>query len=307
VNRDALGVLALATLAVLAIAVGAAAIDAPTRAGDSGPITGSGGGIIPGGGQEFDLGQSALDISKTVPFPSAILSALAVAVLVAFLIALYVLRDELGVDELKTVVVLSLVLGTVMTVFYFLLQFLDGSNSRQNGSGAFGEDVPAIPGGGGGGSLESATRSVPTEPPLLALAVAAVLVIGTMAVLRTERTTDDETDDESMRDGPTARVELGRAAGRAADRIAEEPTVENEVYRAWHEMTSQLDMRDPESSTPHEFARAASDAGMAEGDVTELTDLFRTVRYGESQPTSDRESRAVAALRRIEDEYAEEP
>jgi hypothetical protein len=306
VNRDALGVLALATLTVLAIAVGAAAIDAPTQAGGGGPTVGGGSGAIPGEGQAFDLGQSDLNVSERVPFPSAILSALAVAVLVAFLIALYVLRDELGLDELKTVAVLSVVLGTVMAVFYFLLQFLGGSSDRENGSGALGEDVPAIAGGSGGGSLESATRNVAAEPPLLALAVVAAFAIGTMALVRTERTTDDETDEGATRDGPV-RTELGRAAGRAADRIAGDADVNNEVYRAWREMTEQLGVARPHSQTPAEFARAATDAGMASEDVAELTDLFRTVRYGDISATAEREARAVAALERIEEEYAEEP
>jgi hypothetical protein len=303
VNRDALGILALAVLAILAIAVGAAAIDAPTQAGGSGPTAGSGSGVLLGEGQNFDLGQSVPDVSETVPFPTAIFSALAVAVLAAFLVALYVLRDELGMDELKTVAVLSLVLGTVLTVFYFLLQFLGGSSDRENGSGALGENVPSIP-GGGGGSLESATRSLTTEPPLLALAIAAALLIG-VALVRTEPTTDD-TDNGAIENGP-ARAELGRAAGRAADRIAGEADVNNEVYRAWREMTEQLGVADPRSRTPGEFARAATDAGMAREDVAELTGLFRTVRYGGTSATDEREARAVAALRRIEDEYAEGP
>lgn len=298
-NRDALGVLALAVLAILAIAVGAAAIDVPTRAGDSGPTTGNG--VLSGERQNFDLGQSVPDVSKTIRFPTAILSALAIALLVAFFVALYVLRDELGMDDLKTVAVLSLVLGTVLTVFYALLQFLGGSSNRENGSGALGENVPSIP---GGGSLESATRSVPTEPPLLALAVAAALVIS-VALVRTERTTED-TDDGAIENGST-RAELGRAAGRAADRIVDEADVDNDVYRAWREMTEQLGVADPRSRTPGEFARAATDAGMAREDVAELTDLFRTVRYGDTSVTDEREARAVAALRRIEDEHAEEP
>src|SRR5699024_10898172 len=90
------------------------------------------------------------------------------------------------------------------------------------------------------------------------------------------------------------------------DRITGETTVENEVYRAWHEMTTQLEMENPDSSTPGEFARAATDAGMSRRDVDELTDLFRTVRYGDGTITTDLETRAVAALRRIEETYAEE-
>ncbi len=306
VNRDALGVLALATVTVLAIAVGAAAIDAPRQAGGSGPAIGGGGGAVPGDEWAFDLGKSSHEVTETVPFPSWLLSALAVVVLVAFLIALYVLRNEIGVDELKTVAVLSLVLGAVLTVFYFLLQFLGGSNDTGNGSGAFGENTRVLSGGGGSGSLDGATRTLTTDPPLLAL-VAAALLVGTVVVLRSGRTADEGTEEEPTRAGTATPAEFGRAAGRAADRIADGTDVDNEVYRAWREMADQVDIGNPSSRTPGEFVRAATDAGMARDDVVELTDLFRAVRYGGRGVTDDHEARAVAALRRIEDEYAEEP
>lgn len=70
-------------------------------------------------------------------------------------------------------------------------------------------------------------------------------------------------------------------------------------------MTTHLDVDRPASSTPDEFTRAATQAGMACGDVEELIDLFVTVRYGGGDVTRERETRAVAALRRIEREYAE--
>jgi hypothetical protein len=71
-------------------------------------------------------------------------------------------------------------------------------------------------------------------------------------------------------------------------------------------MTGYLDVDSPESSTPAEFADAAVDAGMSDGDVDELTRLFEEVRYGGKDPTDDRESRALAALRRIDSEYADD-
>src|SRR5699024_8288810 len=100
-------------------------------------------------------------------------------------------------------------------------------------------------------------------------------------------------------------AELGRAAGTAADRIADDRSADNEIYRAWREMIEQLDMGNPRSRTPEEFARAATDAGMAREDVIELTDVFRAVRYGGIDATDEREARAVAALRRIEDDAEE--
>lgn len=98
---------------------------------------------------------------------------------------------------------------------------------------------------------------------------------------------------------------LGETAGEAADRIDDSGDVDNEVYRAWREMTEYIDLDDPETSTPREFAAAARAAGMTADDVDELTDLFEEVRYGGIPPTESAEERAVAALRRIEDSYAD--
>ena len=100
---------------------------------------------------------------------------------------------------------------------------------------------------------------------------------------------------------------LGEIAGRAADRIEEGSPgdSENEVYRAWREMTARLDIENPEATTPREFQRASVDAGMAPDDVRELTRLFEQVRYGGESATADREERAVAVLRRIESTYGE--
>jgi len=71
-------------------------------------------------------------------------------------------------------------------------------------------------------------------------------------------------------------------------------------------MTDLLEVAHPEASTPEDFADAAVEAGMRREDVEELTDLFRTVRYGPEGATPGREQRAVEALRRIESTYAPE-
>nr|WP_303647825.1 DUF4129 domain-containing protein [Haloarchaeobius amylolyticus] len=97
---------------------------------------------------------------------------------------------------------------------------------------------------------------------------------------------------------------VGAAAGRAADRLEDTTAVDNEVYRAWREMTTHLDVPDPQSSTPAEFAEAAVAAGMTREQVDELTALFEEVRYGGEAPTSDRETRAIDALRAIEAAHA---
>lgn len=71
-------------------------------------------------------------------------------------------------------------------------------------------------------------------------------------------------------------------------------------------MASRLPAANDRSKTPREFADAAIDAGLDPDDVEDLTDLFRTVRYGDAGATADREARAVETLRRIEERYGGE-
>lgn len=110
----------------------------------------------------------------------------------------------------------------------------------------------------------------------------------------------EEPDDE------TGTEAIGTVAGNVADRLEDEPgepALENEVYRAWHEMTTRLPAANHRATTPGEFADAAVEAGLDPADVYALTELFRAVRYGETGATEDREARAVETLRRIEDRY----
>jgi len=64
-------------------------------------------------------------------------------------------------------------------------------------------------------------------------------------------------------------------------------------------MTAALDVADPETATPGEFADAARTAGLDPDAVADLTTVFEAVRYGD-EPAANHEDRALAALRRIE-------
>lgn len=156
-----------------------------------------------------------------------------------------------------------------------------------------------LSGGGQGGAM-----------PAVSVFLLGVLGIAFVAavVLLVQSTDDDITQQEEGETAidPERMAAIGRAAGRAADRIEDDVEADNAVYRAWREMTTYLDVDNPSSSTPAEFATAAVAAGMNPDDVSELTALFEDVRYGEAEPTEDRERRAVTALRRIEETYAEE-
>ena len=161
----------------------------------------------------------------------------------------------------------------------------------------------------GGGRLGSTAETATSQPSILLGIVLAVLAAAAVSVLYLASGDDDRVDEaepEPPEPDPEPDVAaLGRVAGEAADRMEGTDAFDNEVYRAWAEMTEHLAVDRPDSSTPAEFAAAAVDAGMAPEDVRELTDLFEAVRYGDRAVTEERERRAREALRRIESTYAE--
>ena len=182
---------------------------------------------------------------------------------------------------------------------------------------------PGGPDGVGGplvqGSPESLTSTGGPGPGVIlaVLVVLALLVGGWLAVSRLraddggEREADEEASasDEDEPDDARADVvggtALGSAAGRAAahlDGAGSSPA--NDVVRAWRELAVVLPVARPETSTPREFASAATAAGVDPDAVAELTALFEAVRYGDRDPTGERAERAIAALERIEAEHA---
>lgn len=182
-----------------------------------------------------------------------------------------------------------------------LLAYFLGTDCASFGGPGVGE--------GGRGALANSTSSPVTSmdvPPALILGVFGIVLVATAAVLMRasgdqQITTMDEPESD---DGESADVmDLAAAAGRAADRLEEHNVdVDNEVYRAWWEMTSMLDVPKPDSATPGEFADAAIEVGLGEDDVRELTRLFEEVRYGKRDPES-REQLAIDVFRNIEEEY----
>lgn len=164
--------------------------------------------------------------------------------------------------------------------------------------------------GGGlmGGETTVAPPTLSTKLLLLLVVVSLVAVAALVLTGNHDQTDREEAESEPEEPDPEPRADVravGAAAGRAADRIEASDEFENEVYRAWAAMTDHLSVEHPESSTPAEFATAATAAGMAPADVDRLTDLFEAVRYGGAEPTPEREAAAVETLRRIESTYAD--
>ncbi|WP_115863947.1 DUF4129 domain-containing protein [Halorussus litoreus] len=83
------------------------------------------------------------------------------------------------------------------------------------------------------------------------------------------------------------------SASDSADEPADSapPTVEE----AWQALTERVRLRNAESRTPGEFARAAMERGYPDDAVRRLTDAFREVRYGDLS-RSDRTEAAREAL-----------
>ncbi len=158
------------------------------------------------------------------------------------------------------------------------------------------------------------TAENPSNPLITALDIPPIAVVGVfgivlaVAAVALIRASGDQRVVEPGAgedvDADQARVgDLAAAAGAAADRLEEHNAdVDNEVYRAWGEMTAHLNVPNPDSSTPGEFAAAAIEAGVNRDDVEQLTRLFEEVRYGKRDPES-REELAIEVFRRIESEY----
>lgn len=307
----------LVVVCVVAIGLAAATLPNPdATAGSGGGFGGGSGGSGVGAGNGSTAGEGSgsafLPFAGTVqslslcyPFlttPAFLVPAL---LAVALLLALVYWRTNalvvvalLAVLSLPTVLVYSL-----LTACTFEASTPDSSPANNTTRGL----NTTSGGGGGGGGADAAIQAVLPTPLLVALFV---LVLGVTAFVLL-RATGDDVEPDRERSAPADTTPdlhaVGRAAGDAADRIEAGTDVDNEVYRAWRELTGLLDVDNPATTTPAEFADAARDAGMRDEDVTALTDVFREVRYGGADPASDdREARAVAALRAIEDAYTEE-
>jgi hypothetical protein len=317
VKRDSALVLVLALLALLALGVGGATLNDPSAASGEG-LFGSGGGSAnvdqsdqgatngsTGGGGPSGVANwtgACLEAFDTLP--------------VRIGLTLFVLGLSVAVGRRSDAPWLAGGLTFVLSGFlvHLLFSLLTACGpllpAMSGGRGARGRPTPdELGNGSAGGGGANAVQTVTSEPSLL-LAVLLVVAIGAAVFLLVFASGDTTTPDpdreaEAVDEEPDVAA-VGRAAGRAADRIDEgDDGFENDVYRAWVEMTDHLAVDHPESSTPAEFADAAVEAGMGADDVNELTRLFEEVRYGDYAVTGERESRAVDALRRIEARYAD--
>lgn len=208
--------------------------------------------------------------------------------------AFYFLHDHRDAMRMVagTVVGIGILVGVWVVVYWLFgatmaesMAVNEPPTPPQEGEGTAGED--RMPGGPLG---------------LLLLYVGAMVVAVAVLLLTRRKADDGEEPTEADPAGGTVDVEsdIRSAAGRAADRLETSADVDNEIYRAWREMTDLVPATDPSSTTPREFAARLVDAGLDRGEVEALTSLFEAVRYGHEEATADREQRALEALRRLE-------
>lgn len=177
----------------------------------------------------------------------------------------------------------------------------DGVDPVRIAESLLGEDAGGRPAGGatGDGGIDA------VSPVVVLAALGGVVLAGLVGAAYFSRGTPEEPAVDATDSADDATATVGEAAGRAAERVGGQVDLSNAVYRAWRDMTDALDVSDPATTTPAEFADRAVAAGLDEDHVDDLTELFREVRYGSAPVTPERERRAAETLRRIEAAYAD--
>lgn len=299
--------LAVAVGAIVAIALAAATVRSPLEIGSDG--TGSDGVSGTGPGDDGGAGQPPPPEPGDGGIPPflEVLIAIVIVLLALALVWYLVAHRREAVKLIAVGLVAVVVLGVLAFVLLKLATFLGGAVEMPAG-------LPGVDEGGGssgGGDSSGDGEDSPISPGPLSAVLALVTAVF-LGGLFLSRGSDDSgaigngsTDAAESSEPAETAAAVGTAAGEAADRLEDAADFDNAVYRAWREMTRPLEVDRPESSTPREFARAATDAGMDRERVDELTQLFEDVRYGDASTTADREARAIEVLRRIETEYAD--
>jgi len=311
VDSDTVRPVVVALVCVLAIGVAAATLNSAVRTDAGGgfgvgapaPDAGSPGGA----GPDFSLGNGSAGAGFGFDFPCypVLVEPWAIGLIVAaFVFGGYLAYRRVGGIA---VVAYALPVGIPLVLAHALLTACLSPSTSESGSLLPGEPGNISLPAGGSGLPGSGSGTTLTDPSVLLLVGLGLALAGAVALLFVSSAGDEPDREEAAADpeSPEDVAAVGRAAGAAADRIEDATDVDNEVYRAWREMTRHLDVPNPESSTPAEFAAAAVEAGIDRGDVEELTALFEAVRYGGESPTEDRERRALEALRSVE-EYADD-
>lgn len=308
-KRNALLAVFLALLAVVALGVAAATLDSAVSLGGGG-VGGTQGDTPSAGDESGDPGLSPSPGGElTLATQPLCYEFLREPPAVLLLSGLVLGMAALAYRDTRSPLAALSVAGAVGLPIWLVWAVLTACGPEPTETefefGIAGPDDGIVPEGAAGGAGAGGSEGAASAPELLFALVVIVALVASIAVLLLAGGDDEVTpdaaaaaEDDPEETGPDLAA-VGRTAGEAADRI-ESADADNEVYRAWRDMTAVLDVDRPASSTPAEFAAAAVDAGVDEEPVATLTDVFERVRYGGADATDDRERQAVAALRRIE-------
>ncbi|MFB6150663.1 MAG: DUF4129 domain-containing protein [Haloarculaceae archaeon] len=302
VNRKLLALTGLVLLSVVAMSMSAATLTSATGGGDPVLQEQLGDRVRSPDKQGSGVGGSSGEITGTAkPGESKVLRLAGciqplaslpgtIAYFGGLIAFIYVLKRRFS---LGVVIFAGYAITPVALAFYFLQTKCISAGGRPPGSGGISRALnQTTPGPSGSGPLILAAFAV----LFVGVAVAVFFTSGEGEYL------DEEEDEEGELD--TDVEEIAEAAANAAERLEERNAdVDNEVYRAWWEMTQLLDVSSPETHTPGEFADAAVEVGIARRYVDPLTTLFEEVRYGHADPEA-REERAIEIFRAIDEEYS---
>lgn len=309
-ERDTARTIVIALLCILAIAFAAATLNSAVSDGGSGTGLGGGSGGVGSGQTDPSTPQLASDGGRSVPISLPCYPVLDTTPAILLILAAFLLLVGFAYRKAGGLGAFAIIgpVGIPVLLLHALLTACTASPLQGDGGlmGKLNRSNVSLPPGGTGG-LGDGARTV-SSPSILMFLVLGIALVGAVVLLvRSSSGSEEETPEaDALEESGEDIAAVGRAAGEAADRIESESSVENEVYRAWREMTQYLHVPSPESSTPGEFAAAAVDAGMDPEDVGELTGVFEEVRYGGHDASDEHEGRAIAALRRIERTYAED-
>lgn len=265
---------------------------------------------VSGPGTETDVGQiMAPAAGPAITVPNVALELVVLFVLVTALGAVW-LSVKHPTDIVRWVGVSICVLLFALALGGTLLMTPPiGAGGEPDAGGADVDINETDPGGDDDGPEEDALVSVSFGRAIVVVGWLFALLAG-LILLNARRTAADVRDGEEQPAVETdstaaagATTGIGAAAATAAAEIEDAEDPDNEIYRAWASMAARMDVGDPETSTPGEFAAAAIDAGIDRRHVDDLTRLFESVRYGTAQPTPERIERARRTFERIAEEY----
>lgn len=293
-----IGLAILAVLAVLLVAIAAAPLFSADQGGERPPTH-----------QRPTPNESSPQLDRLLGFPVRLVVTGIVAVGV-LAVALQFASDPWGTLEqlLGVGAGIALFAGAV----WVALSLVQSPSRRgQPPPGSTTTPTPTPRGSVGFGDGTSDPALLPAEAVAIVVLVTGILGAAAVLVWRSDaiRSAIGLADDTGSSEPDAELRAVGRVAGNAADRAEAASTpraADNAIYRAWSRMVALLDVPDPRSDTPRQFAAAAIEAGMNPDDVTVLTRTFEEIRYGDAPLTERRREEALAAFGRIETSHGDD-